>query len=440
MNVVGPVDHKTESRPVRLAVLLEQAPGAGGGYHQSMNAALAISRLAGSLCEPVFVSTSGRNAPALGAVGIHPEHLRFSFMDRLLLRLRRLAATPALARFARRLLGANPLDRYLARLGVELVYFTSPSPLALSLDQLPYIFTVWDLSHRDDVEFPEIRADREFEHRERLFRAATTKAVAVIVDSNAGAAGLAARYGVDSHRISVQPFSPAPGLVTDGPEPSVQSLESGTPHQFGEPYVLYPAQFWAHKNHAYIVRGLERLAADYDTHIRAIFPGGDKGNRKFVRDLAAELGVGDRIVFPGMVSDSELRQLYRDAFCVVMPTYFGPTNMPPLEAFLLGAPLLYSSHLAEQVGDAALLLDLDDPGDLARKLQSLIEDPDQRQMLIERGRDRYRSLVDTDQAQRELEGILQRFRSKRRAWGRELDPSKKEGPDQDQPLVGRKDS
>ena len=68
---------------------------------------------------------------------------------------------------------------------------------------------------------------------------------------------------------------------------------------------------------------------------------------------------------------------------------FGPTNLPPLEAFELGVPVLYSDKpgLRDQVGDAALLLDLKDPLVLANHLNKLITDPLVRTRLINAGYD-----------------------------------------------------
>ena len=47
-------------------------------------------------------------------------------------------------------------------------------------------------------------------------------------------------------------------------------------------------------------------------------------------------------------------------FSTCYANFFGPTNIPPLEAFELGTPVLYPDlkGLRDQVGDAALLIDL----------------------------------------------------------------------------------
>ena len=70
-----------------------------------------------------------------------------------------------------------------------------------------------------------------------------------------------------------------------------------------------------------------------------------------------------------------------------MPTYFGPTNIPPIEAFVLGVPVLYSDlpGLSDQVRGAALLLDLKNPESMANQLHELIENPSLREELIQSG-------------------------------------------------------
>ena len=82
-----------------------------------------------------------------------------------------------------------------------------------------------------------------------------------------------------------------------------------------------------------------------------------------------------------------MRGLYEGCLSVVMPTYFGPTNLPPLEAWSIGKPLIYSSHLHKQVGDAALLVDPDDSNALAEAMMDVIKS-DVSEKLIDNGKKR----------------------------------------------------
>ena len=72
---------------------------------------------------------------------------------------------------------------------------------------------------------------------------------------------------------------------------------------------------------------------------------------------------------------------------LVMPTFFGPTNIPPLEAFKLGIPVIYPNlkGLKEQVKKSGLLVDLYDPETLSTCILDLIRNKNLRNDLIDRG-------------------------------------------------------
>ena len=68
-----------------------------------------------------------------------------------------------------------------------------------------------------------------------------------------------------------------------------------------------------------------------------------------------------------------------------MASYFGPTNIPPLEALLLGVPVIASKQHTEQLGDAAVLFDPDDADELVGAIESL-SSPATRKKVAARGR------------------------------------------------------
>ena len=72
----------------------------------------------------------------------------------------------------------------------------------------------------------------------------------------------------------------------------------------------------------------------------------------------------------GFVKREELIALYENAMALVYATYFGPENLPPLEAFALGCPVIASSvpGSEEQIGDCALLFDPSDHSKLAEHI------------------------------------------------------------------------
>ena len=104
----------------------------------------------------------------------------------------------------------------------------------------------------------------------------------------------------------------------------------------GERYLLYPAQFWAHKNHAHAVRRARRCSRTSSSCSSAP----TRASSSTIARLARELGVGDRVHFLGFVPTDELVALYRHAHALTYLSLFGPENLPPLEAMALGCPVV----------------------------------------------------------------------------------------------------
>jgi len=98
-------------------------------------------------------------------------------------------------------------------------------------------------------------------------------------------------------------------------------------------------------------------------------------------------------------------------------SYFGPENLPPLEAFALGCPVIAAnvSGATEQLGDAALLVDPSRPETIADAIQSVNTDPAMREKLVTRGRVRAQSWTAADFV-RGVFSILDEFEMVRRCW------------------------
>ncbi|MFM0704719.1 glycosyltransferase family 4 protein [Paraburkholderia sediminicola] len=406
------------TRPVRLVVFLEQDSLAGGGYQQAKNAALLVKKLPASLCNVVFVTTRESSVEDLRRSGIEAVYFPMRRWRRLATSLRVKLTHMAPFSVLNNPTKLNAIDRFLGTLKADLVYFTNPSQLALLTEHFNYLFTVWDLSHRDEVEFPEVRIRREFERREILYQSALKKASGIFVDSVAGKDNVVRRYCIDSDRVHVVPFSPAVGILLSDDEYAQGYIDIKAKYQLTSDYVYYPAQFWPHKNHVYLLRGLRSLEDKFGIRLGAVFSGRDFGNKTYVHSIAADLGLDDRVVFTGFVPDDEIPYLYRQAVALVMPTYFGPTNLPPLEAFKLGVPVLYSdlTALRDQVGDAGVLLDLNDPGSMADGLHEIMTQPEFRMQLIERGRQRIEALGDAGRLAT-LHEAIERFQARKMCWG-----------------------
>lgn len=297
----------------------------------------------------------------------------------------------------------------------DLVYFLNPSNLCTKLVSLPYIVTVWDLCHRDFPEFPEVSSNFEFDRRENFFHGgALTKAIAVVVDSELGKQNMIERYGVDPSRVKVLKFLPRLSSFDN------TVLDVKAKYGIQNNYIFYPAQFWAHKNHIYIIKALQLLKSNYNLVIDVVFSGKDYGNLNYILEQAKLLGVAEQVHYIGFVDDAEIPSLYKNSMALVMPTYFGPTNIPPLEAFSYGIPVCYSDlpGLRDQVSGAAFLMDLTEPDCLAKILSELHATPEVADKLLVAAKQLLASWTDQDFV-KAVADIFAEFSIRRSCWGRQ---------------------
>jgi alpha-1,3-rhamnosyl/mannosyltransferase len=97
---------------------------------------------------------------------------------------------------------------------------------------------------------------------------------------------------------------------------------------------------------------------------------------------AEEVGRG-HFHFLGFVSEEELIALYNRASAFVFPSRYEGFGLPILEAMACGCPVICSNttSLPEVAGDAALLIDPQDPVALAEAIATILTDQERRTRL-----------------------------------------------------------
>ena len=313
------------------------------------------------------------------------------------------------------------LARWWREQRIDLVLY--PAPMTLSFEVgIPYIVAIHDLQHRLQPEFPEVSMCGEWEEREYLFRNCARDATLILADSEVGKEDVLyfySPYGVTPDRVKVLPFLHACYLSTD--VPTTEQRRVREKYRLPERYLFYPAQFWPHKNHARIIQALEHLQRVHGLEIPAVFCGSytseiREQQFRLVMNMAQHGGVANQIHYLGYVPDGDMAALYASATALVMPTFFGPTNIPVLEAWAFGCPVLTSDirGIREQVGDAAVLADPRSVAAISEGIYRLWTDEDLRHTLVDRGRQRLAAYTPDDYRRRLME-ILEEAKARVRS-------------------------
>lgn len=243
----------------------------------------------------------------------------------------------------------NPICLQLRTLKCDAWIFPAQDPSTFQVRERA-IGVIHDLMHRYEPHFPEVSGANRSRVREYRYRSIVKSADAILVDSEIGKSQVLECYGADPSRIFPLPYVPSRTILEAGDaEPDVELPER---------FLFYPAQFWEHKNHRRLLDALARLLAlGHEPNL--VLSGAKRHSYEAVREHARALGLSERVTFLGYVPDEMMPALYRRARAMVMPTFFGPTNIPPLEAMACGCPVAISGiyGMPEQLGKAALYFD-----------------------------------------------------------------------------------
>ncbi len=351
---------------MNIAVFLEQKLTVGGGFQQSLSVIELIAKYNKRTYNFFIYTTIKDNLGILKNCTFPITYINVTKLRKLILYLRRFLIINNISQFN----SLNFIEKKLFNHKIDICYFLAPSKIPFYLKNMNFVFTVWDLSHRDMPEFPEVRNNYQFEKREFIYQNLLKKAVAIIADSEVGKKNIIRRYSVDENRVYVAQFLPSKQTAIQSKSIDIRKI-----YAIKGKFIFYPAQFWAHKNHIYILDSLKILDEKYGENLTVVFSGSDKGNLKYVLDYAKSLGIKEQVKYLGFIPEEHYSSLFIKSLALVMPTYFGPTNIPPLEAFKLGIPVFYSDlpEFRTDLGDAVIYIDLRDPLDLAEKLNLLLE-------------------------------------------------------------------
>jgi glycosyltransferase involved in cell wall biosynthesis len=404
-----------------LAVFFDHTIEAGGNFQQSLNNIFLANRLISSEIDVKIITTKKENIEILKEHGLKCSLYAPNILSRVLMRFRE-ASSILVYRLLCLFSKKNHFEKFLEEKEVDLIYFVSDSYFANCVHSINYIFTLFDLCHRDNPEFPEVKNNRIFEFRENQFQKNLSRAIAVLVESDLGKKNALYRYRLDDNRVYTFPIEPAftvqsKKFQTDDKIEN-KYIDIKKKYDLKYDYIFYPAQFWAHKNHIYILKALDILKNESSISLGVIFSGSDQGNLSYIKNMTKMYNLENQVRFTGFVSNEEINYLYSQSLALVMPTYFGPTNMPPLEAFKLNVPVLYSDlpGLRDQVNDAALLLNLNDPKSLVINLKKLLNSSELRNILISKGKLRYNEIVSNNNNFDILKKIIENFKSRRDCW------------------------
>ncbi|MFA6276978.1 MAG: glycosyltransferase family 1 protein [Pedobacter sp.] len=249
---------------------------------------------------------------------------------------------------------------------IDVMFYTTPD---IFINNYPYILVNWDLAHKTTYPFPETAMFGNWASREKKISENLNNALLVCCESERGKQEIIDNYRLFANKVTVLPLFPGKIILDEIIEKRPDWLEEN------ESFFLYPAQFWAHKNHYNLIIGFaELLKANPAKKYKLILTGSDQGNFYYIKQLIANLKLESYIIIPGFIEDGALKWLYKNSIGLVFASFLGPTNMPLLEAPLLNCNVACSNLKGhkEMLGDDAIYFDPEDPSSIQKAMAELI--------------------------------------------------------------------
>jgi glycosyltransferase involved in cell wall biosynthesis len=160
-------------------------------------------------------------------------------------------------------------------------------------------------------------------------------------------------------------------------------------------FFLHIGTFDKRKNLPLLVKAYAEFLEKSNSQKKLVLAGGPGQSRQMndmpvVKDLVSELGLQEKVILPGYISDGEIKALYEGAFAYVFPSENEGFGIPILESMGFGVPVIHSDQpaLLEVSGGAGLAFQTGNPTDLTEKMILLEGESELRSQLIQAGNGR----------------------------------------------------
>ena len=361
---------------MKIGIYLEGSPEMGGGFFQSLKASLLFFDIKNYNSQIELIITENKTREYLLKTQIKNKLFKLSKISAY---TSQLFEINSFHDFFNKVKINHPFYNFIKKNNYDLIVFLGPSPMSKFCKDISFISNIWDLDHKKNSQFPEHNLNNNYENKEKLFKEIVTRAFKIVVPHYSNKIDLINFYKTTEDKINIQNFIPM--LPTIYKEKSKNTDYNSIYDKFKLPkekkIIFYPAQFWAHKNHKYIIDVAKILKTKKNDKYLFIFCGGNKGNFIYVKDLILKNQLTDYLKIFTFLSDDEVISLYKNCNAVVMPTFCGPTNLPIYESFFFKKIIFYTKNLIpnDPINEHLIEIDITSPKDLYEKLDICFDKP-----------------------------------------------------------------
>lgn len=356
---------------MNIGIIFDTNSKSGGGFFQSLSSAIMINQITDKNFRFIFIVFSKESEKILQSKGLKT----INFKSKILFNFyKRITKINIISKFLNKIKYRNSFFKFLNKSKIDFLIFLGPSDLINYIENINFSYTIYDIQHKTYPFFPEYKGKEYYFQRDKILQEAANKSFKILVDTDRTKKDVNFYYNCSNEKLVVQPFIPfLPKMIDEKKDYSLnKNLKEKINLNENQKYFFYPAQFWAHKNHRYIIDFLNIQSNNNNNIYKVVCCGSNKGNRNFINELAQTHSLENQLIIFDYLSDDEVIQLYKNCFGLLMPTYVARSTLPLYESFFLKKPVFYSNDiLDEKLYDYVIGFDLNNPKDLVKKLEKI---------------------------------------------------------------------
>jgi glycosyltransferase involved in cell wall biosynthesis len=272
------------------------------------------------------------------------------------------------------------------------VFYCPFGPTNYSTPNIPTVSMVTDLLHRD---YPFSIPESEQVWRENYFRNILADADYIQCISQYTLNRFLEHYRVNKDRFFFTHL------------PIDRRLEGPTPVKSEQPYFIYPANFWVHKNHEILLIAYRIYRRSTEEPWGLVLTGSPDERSRKMEDFTKLLGLEQHVRFAGHLDEPTFARTLEGATALIYPSLHEGFGIPLLEAMRFRKPIICSKYTSvpEVVGEAAICVDGKNPIELAAAMVHLTTSATLRDDLVRKGEERLK----TFKIEREIDKLYKVF-------------------------------
>ena len=401
---------------MKIGIFFESSPREGGAFHTNLNIVNIFNEFNKNIFDITYIVRSKEVESILKNKGCKCVF----FNSTLYFRIQSVLQKSILFNsFLKKIKTKNSFESFLLNNKFDIIYFNSPTIFSTFLEEIPFIMNIYEMQHRTDNYFPEYRkSGHTLDTRDDIILNAVKKSFKLIVATEKDKKLLKELYNSVDKNVEIQPCVPQlPNLYENQFKNENFKEIFDSLNISGKNIFFYPAQFWAHKNHKYIIDIVKFLKNNGREDIKVVFTGHDKSNKSYIQQSINDEDLNSNFVILDYINNKQLISLYLNCGALIMPTFVGHYTLPLYEAFYFETPVFFTKNLLDhKLQDYVYQIDIYNPNDFINNLNDFEKNSSIKEKKLAGGKNFYNANCKKISLFNNLSKIFKEFDYLRKRW------------------------